>query len=163
MRRTPRQAARIAIIAPDDAVFLLQHDDEEIGVHWATPGGGLNPGETPAESALRELREETGWTDLAPGPLLCTLERDYTRNGVPVRQFECIFLARGPRREPLGNLTAMHAEDGILTWHWWTPDELAATREYLLPPQLPALLEPLRRDVSLTPTPTHFGYVPNRR
>lgn len=161
MRRTPRQAARIVILAPDDAVFLLRYDNEEVGVHWAMPGGGLDPGESPAAGARRELREETGWTDLVPGPLLCTWEHDYTRSGVPVRQHEHIFVTRGPRREPVGNLTAVHTEDGILTWRWWTPDELAATRDPLWPPQLPALLAPLRHGVPLNPTPTHLGYIPN--
>ena len=28
--------------------------------HWDLPGGGAEPGETPVECALRELREETG-------------------------------------------------------------------------------------------------------
>ena len=28
--------------------------------HWITPGGGVEPGETPAEAAVREVYEETG-------------------------------------------------------------------------------------------------------
>jgi ADP-ribose pyrophosphatase YjhB (NUDIX family) len=163
MRRTPRRAARIAVIAPDDAVFLFRYDNEEVGVHWAMPGGGLDPGETPIEGAKRELREETGWTDLIPGALLCTWEHDYTRSGVPVRQHEQIFLAHGPRREPSGDLTAAHAEDGILHWQWWTPPDLAACPDPLWPPQLPVLLADLRRDAPRDPNPVHLGYVPNLR
>uniref|UniRef100_UPI002FDBFEC6 NUDIX domain-containing protein n=1 Tax=Streptomyces sp. IBSBF 2435 TaxID=2903531 RepID=UPI002FDBFEC6 len=53
--------------------------------------------ETPEQAAVRELREETGWTDLALGPVLCLWEHDFTRAGVPVRQHEHIFLAYGPR------------------------------------------------------------------
>ena len=161
MRRTPRQAARIAVITADDAVFLFRYDNEEVGVHWAMPGGGLDPGETPTEGARRELREETGWTDLTPGALLCTWEHDYTRSGVPVRQYEHIFIARGPRREPSGNLTAAHAEDGILHGRWWTPPELEACPDPLWPPQLPALLAGLRRDAPRDPAPVHLGYIPN--
>ncbi|MET7618265.1 NUDIX domain-containing protein [Streptomyces sp. NPDC005408] len=138
--RIPRQAARVAVLDPDGAVFLFRYDNEEVGVHWAMPGGGLEPGETPQEGALRELREETGWTDLEPGALLCTWEHDFTRAGVPVRQHEHIYLADGPRREPADHVAAAHAEDKILSWRWWTPRELADSPDALWPPDLPALL-----------------------
>lgn len=45
--RTPRRAARIAVLDPQGAIFLFRYDNEEVGVHWAMPGGGLEPGETP--------------------------------------------------------------------------------------------------------------------
>ncbi|WP_377268959.1 NUDIX hydrolase [Peterkaempfera sp. SMS 1(5)a] len=138
--RTPRRAARVAVLDPDAAVFLLRYDNEEVGVHWAMPGGGLEPGETPVEGAVRELREETGWTDVTPGPLLCTWEHDFTRAGVPVRQFEHIYLAHGPRREPTERAVAGHPEDGILHWRWWSPQELADCPDALWPPDLPELL-----------------------
>lgn len=47
VRRTPRRAARVAVIAPDDGGFLFGYDDEEVGVHWAMPGGGLERDEAP--------------------------------------------------------------------------------------------------------------------
>jgi ADP-ribose pyrophosphatase YjhB (NUDIX family)/GNAT superfamily N-acetyltransferase len=142
--RTPRRAARVAVLDRDGAVFLFRYDNEEVGVHWAMPGGGLEEGESPREGALRELLEETGWDDLEPGPLLCTWEHDFTRAGVPVRQHEHIYVARGPRREPAGDhLAAAHAEDAILNWRWWTRQELADTTDALWPPRLPHLLAEL--------------------
>ncbi len=140
--RTPRRAARVAVLDPYGAVFLFRYDNEEVGVHWAMPGGGLEPGETPRQGVLRELREETGWTDLEPGLLLGTWEHDFTRAGIPVRQHEDIYLAYGPRRDPSGPLAAAHAEDGILGWRWWTPPELAGAGEALWPPHLAQLLRP---------------------
>jgi ADP-ribose pyrophosphatase YjhB (NUDIX family) len=159
--RTPRQAARIAVLDPDGNVFFFHYDDVEVGLHWAMPGGGLDPGETPRGGAKRELREETGWTDLEPGPLLCTWEHDYTRGEVQVRQYEHIYIAYGPHRDPSGDLTASHLEDGILAWRWWTPDDLASTTELIWPPQLSALLTDVRRNAPLAPTPVDLGYVPN--
>ncbi|SMF68345.1 bifunctional GNAT family N-acetyltransferase/NUDIX hydrolase [Streptomyces sp. Amel2xC10] len=143
--RTPRAAARIAVVDPEGAVFLFRYDNVEVGVHWALPGGGLEPGESPQEGALRELREETGWTDLAPGPLLCTWEHDFTHSGVPVHQHEHVYVTEGPRREPTGpHLAAAHATDGILTWRWWTREELRNAPEPVWPPDLARLLD--RRD-----------------
>ena len=162
LERTPRLAARVAIFAPDGTLFLFRYDNEEVGVHWAMPGGGLDDGETIRDGVQREVREETGWTDIEPGPLLCTWEHDYTRSGVPVRQHEHIFVGHGPRRDPVGDLAASHAEDGILRWRWWTPDELADSREALWPPQLPGLVAAALRDAPRDPTPVHLGYVPNQ-
>ncbi|MEU3983031.1 bifunctional GNAT family N-acetyltransferase/NUDIX hydrolase [Streptomyces sp. NPDC026672] len=140
--RTPRRAARVAVVDPEGAVFLLRYDNVEIGVHWALPGGGLEADEGPREGALRELREETGWTDLAPGDLLCTWEHDFTHGSTPVHQHEHVYVTRGPRREPTGpQLAAAHAADGILTWRWWTRAELAAEAEPVWPPDLARLLD----------------------
>ncbi|MFJ8650431.1 NUDIX hydrolase [Streptomyces sp. NPDC093546] len=139
--RIPRRAARVAVVDPDGAVFLFRYDNEEVGPHWAMPGGGLEPGESPREGALRELREETGWTDLEPGRLLGTWEHDFTRAGIAVRQHEHLYLAHGPRREPDDESAGARTDDKILGWRWWSPAELAATGDALWPPYLSDLLE----------------------
>lgn len=141
--RVPRRAARVAVLDPEGAVFLLRYDNVEVGEHWAPPGGGLEPGEEPRTGVLRELREETGWTDLVPGPLLCTWEHDFTHASAgPVHQHEHVYVAHGPRREPAGaHLAAAHAEDGILAWRWWSRKDLRETDEALWPPDLAPLLD----------------------
>jgi 8-oxo-dGTP pyrophosphatase MutT (NUDIX family) len=60
-----RRAARVILLDPQDRVLLMRYDGgPPSGSHWATPGGGLNPGEDYREAAVRELAEETGWTDI---------------------------------------------------------------------------------------------------
>lgn len=158
--RIPRQAARVAVLDPAGAVFMFRYDNPEVGVHWAMPGGGIDPGETPEQAALRELREETGWTDLDLGPVLCRWEHDFTRVDVPVRQYEHIFLAYGPHRDLQGDVAAAHAADRIQHGRWWPPAELAATTEALWPPQLPALLAAVEA-TGAPATPVDLGFVPS--
>ncbi|MFF8956244.1 NUDIX hydrolase [Streptomyces sp. NPDC014894] len=160
MIRVPRRAARVAVVDPGGSVFLFRYDNEEVGVHWALPGGGLEPGEDPSRGAVRELREETGWTDVEPGPVLCRWEHDFTRAGVPVRQREDVFLAYGPRRDPVGDLAEAHAEDTILRGRWWSPRELSAATEAVWPPVLAELLDAVRRD-GPPEAPVDLGFVPN--
>lgn len=45
------------VLDGDDATLLHRH--KRLGL-WLQPGGHVDPGETPAEAALREAREETG-------------------------------------------------------------------------------------------------------
>ncbi|MFF7331048.1 GNAT family N-acetyltransferase [Streptomyces sp. NPDC008150] len=152
--RTPRRAARVAVVDPEGAVLLFRYDNSEVGVHWALPGGGLEADETPREGARREVREETGWTDVEPGPLLCTWEHDFTHTGTPVHQHETVYLAHGPHRELVDPaLLASHPADGILAWRWWSREELAAEREPVWPPGLAALLDEAEAAGTADPAP----------
>ena len=158
--RIPRPAARLVILDPEGAVYLQLHDDVEIGLHWAPPGGGIEQGETEIEAAVRELAEETGWTDVKVGPALCRWEHDYTRAGVPVRQSEAIFLAEGPRRELEGDLTESHRIDGIMATRWWTPGALAGSRALFWPPILPELIARVLAE-GAPGEPVELGYTAN--
>ena len=46
-----------ALIFAEDKVVLIQRQDVPV---WVFPGGAIDPGETPEEATIREVREETG-------------------------------------------------------------------------------------------------------
>ena len=48
-----------AVVRDDDGkVLLVKHSYGAL--NWEIPGGGAQPGESPVETAVREVREETG-------------------------------------------------------------------------------------------------------
>lgn len=137
-----RRAARVVLLDPDNRVLLMRYDDgPPNGSHWATPGGGLEQGESYPEAALRELAEETGWTDIE---LLGEIHQGgfpMAWSGQLVYQAERLYFARTdyPARQ-ISGVDAMHASDGIAAWRWWTLAELASTDQAIWPAELAELI-----------------------
>jgi len=64
VRTIHRNIASAVIISSDNKVLLGQKDPKSGRAYadgsWLIPGGGIEPGETALEAALREVLEETG-------------------------------------------------------------------------------------------------------
>ncbi len=84
-----RPAAVAAVLLPDEqgrAAFLLTRRAPGLRAHggqWALPGGRIDPGESAASAALRELTEEVGLT-LDEAAVLGCLDDYPTRSGFVV-------------------------------------------------------------------------------
>lgn len=57
-RRTCNGEVEVLVAHPGGPFYGPNKDNG----HWSIPKGGLNDGEAPADAAVRELREETGYT-----------------------------------------------------------------------------------------------------
>jgi 8-oxo-dGTP pyrophosphatase MutT (NUDIX family) len=62
VRETPGFAVIFALTTDERVVFARQYKHGVGDVVFELPAGALEPGETPAECARRELEEETGYT-----------------------------------------------------------------------------------------------------
>ena len=72
----PAKPVRItasAAIVRDGSILLATFDDTVKGIHYNLPGGGVEPGESLRQAALRETWEETG-AHVAIGRLLLIWE-----------------------------------------------------------------------------------------
>ena len=82
LTETTRQRAAVVILSADR--ILLIHRFKHGREYYIIPGGGVEPGETVEQAALREIREETGLEIQLDGKLW-----EYVNQGHP----ETYFLA----------------------------------------------------------------------
>lgn len=142
-----RHAVRVLLVDDDDRVLLFRALDPASGVvFWFPPGGGLEPGEDVRTAAQRELREETGRTDVELGAEVWHRRHVFSWRDARYDQRERWFIARATRFDPdLGGLTESEKVD-LTGWRWWTLRELESTTDQLTPRKLPRHLGDLLRD-----------------
>lgn len=141
-----RNAARLLVINPAHQVLLFrfQHKGDALDGrdYWATPGGGVEDGETFEAAAIRELREETGLRVDTVGD--CVSERHFSMmlpSGETVLSVEHYFMVH-TASEQLSREGWTIDEARVMTEHkWWSVTELQATAETFWPEKLIDMLQ----------------------
>ncbi len=140
MMRTPRPAARILLVDGLGRVLLFRFVAPDRPPFWCTPGGAVDPGESYAAAARRELREEVG-LDRDCGPEVARRHAQFRSiEGVEVDADERYFRVDV---EALYVDAAGHTEleRRVMTrWQWFAPAELAGHAEPIFPENLADLL-----------------------
>jgi 8-oxo-dGTP pyrophosphatase MutT (NUDIX family) len=140
-----RSTARALLVTPAREILLVRYVAHAIGRRfWITPGGGIEPGETEREAALREVAEETGLTGAAIGPAVWTRTVPIPWAEPPFVQRETYFWAPTARFEPSGAGIPTDAERReIDAYRWWRLEEIETSAERFAPRKLAVLLRGL--------------------
>jgi 8-oxo-dGTP pyrophosphatase MutT (NUDIX family) len=139
--RVERPSARILLLDPAGRVLLFRFDPPGRPPFWATPGGALDPGESFAAGARRELLEETG-LDLDCGPEVGRRFAEFDDlQGVAVAADERYFLVR-TQDGTIATDGHTDLERRVMRgWRWFSRTELAAHDEPIFPETLIEMLE----------------------
>ncbi len=131
-----RPTVRVLLIGPDKRILLIRFHDARLNfgsAFWATVGGGLDPGESVTDGALREIAEETGLRDVTLGPVVWKDDVVIQVDGAPVMFRETYIVAFAKTTDLTFDGWTELEREVIQDMRWWTVPEIAAVTEQVYP------------------------------
>ena len=89
----PKTVAILAFVDDDKIILERQYRGPINKYLYEIPAGHVDPGESPKQTAMRELKEETGYT----ASKLSFLARYHTAPGI-INELQHLYLAKGLKR-----------------------------------------------------------------
>jgi 8-oxo-dGTP pyrophosphatase MutT (NUDIX family) len=144
-----RESARLLVVdtLKRTLLFHFVHQRGALAgrTYWATPGGGVENGETFEQAACRELREETGIVRSEVGSQVAerTFQMQLPDGEYVIADERYFLVAVADANISKARWTVMENEV-VTDFRWWIPDELAATSEIIYPEDLTSILAACR-------------------
>jgi 8-oxo-dGTP diphosphatase len=133
-----RRSARIILLNFAQQVLLIRFAVDRNGeplTFLATPGGGVEKGETDLDAARRELSEELALDIALTGPVH-TVASAFQHEGKLVDNIDVFFLGRHEPQAVALHFKTEAERAAMKELRWWTVDELERSSETVFPRDL---------------------------
>ncbi|KGM29831.1 NUDIX domain-containing protein [Photorhabdus luminescens] len=140
-----RCSARLLIVNSSRRVLLFRftHTNDALAgkSYWATPGGGVELGESFEQAAIRELKEETGIIRDNVGKYIAQRTFEMTLpSGETVLAKERFFVVFSNEEEIHTHGWTDNEKSVISRHYWWGLDELLKTQDMIYPNDIVRLI-----------------------
>jgi 8-oxo-dGTP pyrophosphatase MutT (NUDIX family) len=139
VRGVNRLTSRVLLFDRDGRIllFLTIAPDTSGVARWLTPGGGVDPGETHHEAAVRELEEETGLVIPNLGEPVWSHDFEVAWDAADHDTGHAVFYtATVDAFEPSKEQWTDEERVDVLESRWWTLEDLAVTQDAYEPAEL---------------------------
>ena len=153
-----RPCVGVMLVNRDGHVFVGRRIDNKEGDWWQMPQGGIDEGEDPRATAVRELREETG---IAPALIEIVAQASETmRYDLPEELMGKLWGGRYRGQEQTWFLARFTGTDGDVDLSAHHPPEFCDWK-WVEPKQLPDLIVPFKRTIYSSLVRQFQEYMPN--